>query len=71
MTPERIAEIAESAWLEMTYEPVESELAMRRAIRQAVNEAMEQAATHIDVPFTRKGNEFADAIRALKIPEAP
>lgn len=40
---------------------------IQRALTAARNKAMEDAAKHIDVAYERPGNEFADAIRAMKV----
>jgi len=74
MTPERVKAIAETAWIQPHYRPLD--VAIERAIRQAVNEFAEEAAKQIDAqmkPFTMAGIiERAQAlhiVRALKLPE--
>ena len=80
MTPERIEELAESAWLQMDFEPTEGELAIQRAIRQAVNEAISESESVADEQIRLAeqikdpagytvATEIRDAIRALKLPE--
>ena len=71
MTPERIVEIAREAWTAPN--PIE------RAIRQAVNETLEEAALKIDAKCTEYSQVYAlpdaydciEVIRALKLPEEP
>ena len=74
MTPERVKAIAEAAWIQPHYRPLN--VAIERAIRQAVNEALEEAAKACCFsanPYGERdpGIYYAAAIRALKLPEEP
>ncbi len=66
MTPERVKAIAETAWIQPHYRPLD--VAIERAITQAVNEALEEAANTINPMMIGRGTA-KDAIRALKLPE--
>ena len=70
MTPERIAEIADFHTVSLAVKP-----RMERAIRQAVNEALEEAAKAcidaLSYDDYDPGSSYAEVVRALKIPEAP
>lgn len=74
MNKERIAEIAESAWVHPQSQPLD--VAIERAIRQAVNEAAEEIVALVEeharqyAPVNAALLEQARrSIRALKLPE--
>lgn len=74
MTPERVKAIAEAAWIQPHYRPLD--VAIERAIRQAVNEAAEEIVALVEeharqyAPVNAALLEQARrSIRALKLPE--
>lgn len=75
MTPERVKAIAEAAWIHPQSQPLD--IAIERAITQAVNEFAEHAALKINAKCTEYAQVYAlpdaydciEVVRALKLPE--
>lgn len=75
MTPEQVKAIAEAAWIQPHYRPLD--VAIERAIRQAVNEFADEAAKDCvrqarmwpSAPEAAGLFHAEQTIRALKLPE--